>query len=327
MTSLTLAHPLALLGALAGIVPLAVAVVRTAGERRLRRELGLGDPSLAGQLARPAALACLFCLLGFAAAEPSIRVQHGRLARTDAQMVVAIDSSRSMLASSGRHGIPRYRRAVAFARKLRAELPQLPAGISSLTNRILPYLFPTSDARAFDLVLDQAYGIERPPPALTAERWVTTFDPLNDVAAERFFSPTARKRVLVVLSDAETREFDSSGVLRRLELAGTTPIVVRFWHRDERIFRPGGADATYRATQPDSLEQLRGAGWPAYSENDRAAVVSRIRAAIGSGPLERVGYGEHETSLAPVVALLALAPLLFLVVPPGRLPGLAALRS
>ena len=180
--SITFALPAAALGALAGLVPVAVALARTRTDRRLRRELGLGGPPLAGQLARPAAFACAFGLLGLAAAQPSIRTEHTRVARADAQMVVVLDSSRSMLASSGPTGSARYRRASAFAYRLRSALPDVPAGLSSLTNRVLPYLFPTADSSAYDLVLAKAYGIERPPPAITVEKWVTTFDPLAEVA-------------------------------------------------------------------------------------------------------------------------------------------------
>ena len=321
--SVTFGLPAAALGALAGLVPVAVALARTRTDRRLRRELGLGGPPLAGQLARPAAFACAFGLLGLAAAQPSVRTEHTRVARADAQMVVILDSSRSMLASSGPTGFARYRRAAAFAYRLRSELPEVPAGLSSLTNRVLPYLFPTADASAYDLVLAKAYGIERPPPALTAgSKWVTTFDPLSEVARRHFFSASARRKVLVVLTDAETRDFDARGVMEQLLQTGITPIIVRFWHRGERIYNGGRPVGSYRATDPPSLVALRDAGWPMYRETELAAVVRRVEVAIGSGPVSRVGYDRRETSIAPMIAFAALAPLLLLLAPAGRLPAL-----
>jgi hypothetical protein len=319
--TVSLATPFAALAGLVGVVPLAASFLRIRRGRRLRRELGLVEPSPVVQLGRPIALACLFGLLGLAAARPSIHVQHERATRTDAELVVVIDSSRSMLAAANATQPPRYERAVAFARRLRDALPEVPVGISSLTNRLLPYLFPTADARAYDLVLDESYGIERPPPALTQDRWVTTFEPLNQVAVRRFFSPTAHTRVLVVLSDAETQDFDARSVLRHLERAGTTPIVVRFWRPGERIFSRGRADASYRATEPGALVKLHDAGWPTFRESDFAAVVRLVRRTIGSGPVARIGYDRRETSLAPIVALAALAPLLLLVAPAGRVPA------
>ena len=101
LMTVTLATPFALLAGLVGLVPIAVALLRLRTARRLRRELGLEEPPVRARLARPIALACVFALLGLAAARPSIRVQHERTARTDAEVIVVLDSSRSMLAASG----------------------------------------------------------------------------------------------------------------------------------------------------------------------------------------------------------------------------------
>jgi hypothetical protein len=136
----------------------------------------------------------------------------------------------------------------------------------------------------------------------------------------RFFTPGVHKRVLVVLSDAETRSFEAQVVLRHLRRADTTPVVVRFWRPDERIFASGVTSGSYRSTEPDALARLRAAGWPAYGENDFGAVAGLVRRTIGSGPVARVGYQRKDTSIAPIVALAALAPLLLLVAPGGRLP-------
>ena len=309
--SLAFAHPLAALAALAGVAPVAVALLRLRTGRRARRGLGLPEPRPAALLARPVALACVFGLLGLAAAHPSLRLLHERTVRTDVQVVVALDSSRSMLAASAPGRPERWQRAEAFARRLQADLPGVPMGLSSLTNRLLPYLFPTNDPRAYNLVLDEAYGIQKPPPALTIDRWVTTFDSLNEDTVRRFFSPNVHRRVLVVLSDAETRPLGARTVLRSLERAGTTPVVVRFWSRGERIFQRGSE--SYRATEPGALTTLRRAGWPAFSESQLGAAVRRIRAAVGSGPLVRVGYAEEDIQLAPWLALAALLPLLLLL--------------
>lgn len=324
--TITLATPLAGLAALAGVVPLAVLLLRARAAGRLRAELGLPDPPLRARLVRPIALTCAFGLLGLAAAQPSIRRQHERVIRTDAQLLVVLDNSRSMLASSSATGPPRYRRAIAFAHRLHTALPQLAVGVSSLSNRLLPYLFPTVDDRAFDAVLERAYGIQRPRPALDADHWVTSFGELAQVTSRRFFSPGVRKRLLVVLSDAETRPFEAKRLLRDLQDHGTTPFVVRFWHPDERIFRHDGKTESYHATQAGELRRLRAAGWQAYPETQLGNVVQRIRQTLGSGPVGRVGYLRRETSIAPMLALASLAALLLVLAPAGQLPSLRRLR-
>ena len=322
---LAFGEPLAALAALAGIVPITVALFRIGTARRVRRELRLPEPAWFTRLARPAALACLFVLLGLAAARPSLRIEHSRTARTDVQVMLALDSSRSMLAASAADQPARWQRAQAFARRLRAAIPSVPMGLSSLTNRLLPYLFPTSDRGAFDLVLDQSYGIQRPPPALTLDRWVTVFDPLSEAGLRGFFSPTVHKRLLVVLSDAEAHAFDAQGLRRRLNRSNTTPVVVRFWRPGERIFRTNSR--SYRATQPNALTALRRAGWPAFSETQLGAAVRTIRATVGSGPLVEVGYRREDLKLAPFLALAAFVPLLVLVLPGGYVPSWRAIRS
>jgi hypothetical protein len=215
-----------------------------------------------------------------------------------------------MLASLRPETPPRYQRAAALARRLHAELPELAAGLASLNNRLLPYLFPTVDGQAYEAVLSSAYRVQQPAPVIEADPVATTFDQLSQAASYRFFAPGAPKHVLVVLSDAETRPFDARQTLRALRRAGTTPIVVRVWHPGERIFRPDRSTEVYHSTQADELDRLRAAGWPAYSENELGAAVHRIREAIGPGPSKPVGYRRRKTSIAPMIALAVLAPLL-----------------
>lgn len=307
--------PLAGLVALAGFVPVALALVRDRRAGVVRRALGLEEPTVWSRLARPLGLACAFGLLGLAATQPSLARQQARLVRTDAELLVVLDNSRSMLASAGKGTLPRYRRATLFATRLHAALPELPAGVAALNNRLLPYLFPTGDGRAFDAVVRRAYGIQKPPPAVDPDPVATVFGRLADVTSQTFFSPHARRRVLAVLSDAETRPFAARRTLAVLRASRVTPVLVRFWQPGERI-----PHTNYHATEPDELDALRGAGWPAYTERQLAGVVRRIRRAVGTGPEAPAGYRRSETPIAAELALAALAPLLLLLVPAGRLP-------
>jgi hypothetical protein len=258
-----------------------------------------------------------------------VRSQQERAARTDAQLFVVIDNSRSMLASKGANGPSRAARALAFTRRLHATFPNLAIGVGSLTNRVLPYLFATSQEEALRLVLSKSYGIERPPPEVALGSEVSTFDALEDVAKQDYFPPSVRKRVLVVLSDAETLPFRSRAVLRDLHRARLTPIVVRFWRPDERVYQPGGTPERYLPSAPDELALLRAAGWTAFDERRFAQVRAAVVRAVGHGPVARVALERRDQPIAPYLALLALAPLLLLLAPLGLLkrPQLAVSRD
>jgi hypothetical protein len=326
---MTFATPWYALLGLAGLVPLALAWQRLRAGDALRAELGLAAPRRTQRFARLVVLAALFALLAAAAAQPAIRSQQERVARSDAQLLLVLDNSRSMLASKGPAGPSRAARALAFARRLHAALPDVPVGVGSLTNRVLPYLFATSQEHAFELALDKSYGIERPPPEITIGSEISTFDALDDVGQEDFFSTTVRKKVLVVLSDAETLPFRTKIVRADLRHAHVTAIVVRFWRPDERVYRPDRTPERYVPTAPDEVERLRAAGWTVYDESRFATVRDLVARTVGEGPSERVALDRIDRPVAAWVAFLALVPLGMLFAPllALRVPGLAKRRS
>jgi hypothetical protein len=249
-----------------------------------------------------------------------VRSQQQRTARSDAQLFVVVDNSRSMLASRGPAGAPRYARALAFARRLHAAEPELPAGVGALTNRVLPYLFATSQEQAFQLALSESYGIERPPPQATVGTVVSALGALDDVATHDFFPPSAKKRILVVLTDAESLPFTLQPVLRDLRRAHVTPILVRFWRADERIYKPAGGIERYRPTGGNALAVLGSAGLRSYDERRFEDVRRAVAVAAGKGPSTRVDLERLDRPVGPYVALAALLPLLLLLAPlrPGR---------
>ena len=152
--------------------------------------------------------------------------------------------------------LARTERALARAARARRSrggctprCPDVPIGVGSLTNRVLPYLFATSQEKAFQLALDKSYGIERPPPEVTMGSEISSFDALDDMAQEDFFSPAARKRAVVVLSDAETLPFRTRIVEEDLRHAHVKLIVVRFWRPDERVYGRDGLPERYVPTR------------------------------------------------------------------------------
>jgi hypothetical protein len=325
----TFATPWYALLAFAGLLPLALAWQRLRTGAHLRAELGLAAPERSRRLLRPLALAAFFALVGAAAAQPAVRSQQERVARSDAELFVVLDNSRSMLASRGVNGTTRAARARAFTVRLHEALPDVPIGLGSLTNRVLPYLFATTQPQAFEDVLNESYGIERPPPEVTLGAEISTFDALDDVSREDFFSHSARKRLLVVLSDAETLPFRAKTVISDLRLAHIALVVVRFWRPDERVYRLDGGAERYVPSAPNELERLRAAGWTAFDEGQFGAVHRLVAQKLGEGPTHRVALERVDRPVGAYVALLALVPLAILFAPllALRIAGPAKRRS
>src|SRR4029079_7489118 len=89
------------------------------------------------------ALALVPALLGLALAQPVLRSSERHLVRTDAQAFYIVDISRSMHASTRAGGTSGFDRALRAALRMRLALPELPSGIATMTDRVLPDLFPT----------------------------------------------------------------------------------------------------------------------------------------------------------------------------------------
>ena len=244
--SLSFLTPFGALVALAALLPLGVWLERERRARGVRRALGLREPRRRTVVGTGVALLAIPALLGLAAAQPVLDTTRTRPERTDAEILVALDTSRSMLASSSPEGSTRYSRATTVARDLATSFRSVPLGLASITDRVLPHAFPTSDARVFVSALQESIGVERPPPAYFYTTQATTLAALQVVPTRNFFSPTAKKRVLIVLTDGETRETGPrfARAFRRGHHVET--FFLRFWDRDERIYASGVAEAAYK---------------------------------------------------------------------------------
>jgi hypothetical protein len=311
--TLDLLTPEAILLAVGAIVPLALLVD---GERRatiVRAALGLGEPGAGQRRALKGGIAAVALLLGFAAAQPVLTFESGVERRRDAELWFVLDTSRSMLASTSLESPTRFDRARADARRIRAELREVPSGIASLTDRVLPHVFPSSDAGVFGAVLDRVVGIDKPPPAgynVTA----TTLGSLTALANRNYFTPGVDERVAIVFTDAESRPFSSAAVgqfFRRPP--GVHTIFVRYGNLEERIFTlDGGIEGAY-SPHPDAPEIARAlaaaTGGDAFDEGSVEGVVESVRSAIGSGETDVDEDDRRELALAPYAVGLAFLPL------------------
>ena len=307
--------PLASLVALAVVVPLAAYTLLELRARRVSAHLRLEPPPLRTRLGVPGAIAVVAGLLGIAAAQPVISGTCTRVGRSDAEVYVLFDTSRSMLAKKSPGSSDRLERSKRLALHLRQSLGDVPFGIASLTDRMLPHLFPTLDGDVFSSTLRDAIGIERPPPSGT-EPLATDYNSLADAATNNYYKPNVRRRLLVIFSDGESRFFDEVVLGRMLKQGHVRVLFVHVWDPREEIFLKGNRpDPGYRPDPqaPQSAKRVTNAGSGGLIGEDERALVSKAKAFVGSGPETKLREQRTRVSLGPYVALAALLPLGFVL--------------
>jgi hypothetical protein len=315
--SVVFVNGLAGLAALAGLLPLAALWRVSRRGRRVRSGLGLPDPDRRRVALVAGAVVLLSVLVGAACAQPVLIDSQPQYARTDAEAYVVLDITRSMLASRSPEEPKRLDRAREAAARLRRAVPDVRVGIASLTNRLVPHVFPTTNGAVFERGLDWSIEIERPAPDAGPGALSTAFDALAPLQTHNFFSPVAKRRVAVVLTDGETRPVSAETMRALRGTPRLDVLVVRFWSADERIFRRRTAeDETYRA-DPASGAQLASfaaeSGARVFSEDELGAAERALRARLGTG--ERVVVGREASShpLAAWAIGLAAVPLAYLL--------------
>jgi von Willebrand factor type A domain len=313
MTFLT---PFCLFFTLASLLPLLAALMSHARTEMVRKRLRLPQPERATEL-RPLLAASAVALAGFAAAQPALtRTSHPR-SRTDVQAVFVLDTSRSMAASSSPAGPTRLDRAAAAAIALRNAIPDVPAGVLTLTDRVLPDLLPVADVAGFDGVVNRAVRIESPPPQATSVR-ATTFSALGQIASGDVFPPSATRRIVVLLTDGESGPVGTSELAR--SLSGYRFEAVRFWASNESVYKEDGR--TESAYRPDPsgrvvLADLAASlGGKSFEQTQLKAATRYLRSLVGSGStVSGAATEEHRYPLGPYVGLLALVALLAFIGP------------
>jgi VWA domain-containing protein len=285
--------------------------------KRAREALDLLESERKAWALPAAALVTVTALLALAAAQPVVSDASVNATRNDVEAIFLVDNSLSMSAVTTPGEASRFDRAREAAVRMRSAVPDVRAGVASLTDRALPHLFPTTDLDAFRAVLERSVQINQPPP-LEFNFRATTYEPIGDLLARNYFSERLDTRVVVVLTDGESRSTSGDSLAGALSVGSPARVLfVRFWKENESIFlRDGSRDAEYRP-DPGSETQLRAfasrLAAPVLDEAEEAAQVEGMQAAVGDGPtLPRRERGEPFV-LAPYLAGIALAPLLFLL--------------
>ena len=309
--------PEAALVALLGLVPLALVGVVERRNRRARAVLALPEPEGRVRWLLPAAVGLLAVVLGLAAAQPVLRKDRGRLVRTDAEAFVAVDISRSMAASATADSPMRLDRAKAIGYRLQAALPDVPIGLGTFTDRPLPIMLPTTDRDAFTASVRDSLAIEE-PPGLATSTTISSFDAVAPFALEGYFAPKVERRVLIVVTDAESTSFNEAGVRTSFKAKPRTALVlVRVGGKNERVFSTDGVPESAYIPPPASGETLElflsATRGKSFGEGDVGGAVAAVREALGNGPRARIGTVSDRRDLAPWLVLAGVFPLGFVL--------------
>ncbi len=313
----SLLTPLGALVALLVVVPLFALRLVSRRASRVRGLLGLPEPSRGSRSIPVFALAACGLLLGLAAAQPRVEWTSTRMVRTDAEAFVVLDTSRSMLARKSLEAPIRYRRARSAAVRFREALADVPVGIASITDRVLPHLFPSTDDDVFVATLRHSIGVDRPPPQGHFATTATRLESLESVVNRRFFSPSARHRLIFVLTDGESVPAAGAklgAAFRRPP--GLDAVFVHVWAGDERVYVEGQIEPQY-SPDPRSRSILEATGSAVggrvFGEDDLGEAIATARELIGEGQLEARGERRNRLALAPYLAGATFLPLALLL--------------
>jgi hypothetical protein len=253
--------------------------------------------------------------MGVAAAQPVV-VRHQSLGeRLDVQVFLVFDTSTSMSARTAPDAPTRLQRAKHEADEVIPRLGDIPVGLATMTDRVLPVLMPTPNFALARRTLAQSVGINRPPPTQRYRGRATTFSALYPIGRSNFYSPGVRHQILVVFTDGEDAPLGSIGLT--LARAMTVhPDFVHVWGPTERIYMHGRVDPRYKPdpTSGRVLSRFAAAAHGrVFGENDLHALVQTIRDEAGSSPVRTSVIGYARVALAPWFVLAGVVPLGFLL--------------
>lgn len=307
--------PLNALFALAAAIPLAALWLTQGNVRRVRRLFSLAPTRWRELTGVIAALAVLPMLVGVAAAQPVVVQHHSLGERSDAQVFFVFDTSRSMSARQNLSSPTRLERALKDADGMLPKLGDIPVGVATMTDRVLPNLMPTPDFALVRRTLQQSVGINEPPPSRLYRGRATTFLSLVPIANSNLFNPGVRHPILVVFTDGEASPLHGLSTTE-VHAMQVPPFFVHVWSPTERVYQNGKIDPHY-VPDPNSTQVLnqfasisRGR---VFTEHDIDSLVQTIRGEAGDAPAKAAVLGYARIALAPWFLLAGIIPLGFLL--------------
>jgi hypothetical protein len=314
--SISFLSPFAAVAGLVGGVALLALRASRRRSARVEATLGLDPPPRSSLLLEGGLITAVAVLLALAAAQPVLSATASTKGREGTEVIVVLDITRSMLAQRAQTEPTRFQRAQQIAKELRAGVPDVRVGVASLTDRVLPHLFPTLSANAFTATVDRAVGIERPPPDRRSRR-ATALGALEDLGPANFFEAASDHRVAVVLTDGETLPIEFGRLSSRLTEGRISTMFVHVWREDEAIFQPDGSRNTeYRIdpTAPRDLRRIAGAvDGAVFAEAEVPELIAAVQGQVGTGRLVGQARELQSRELAPYLVGLSVFPLLLLL--------------
>lgn len=308
--------PLAGLFALTAVIPLAALVLMLRRTRRLGRLFSLATPGKREIVTAAIALALLPALVAVAAAQPVVIHAKAFTERLDAQVFIVFDTSLSMSARSALDAPTRLTRSKDEARTLIPKLGDLPVGIATMTDRVLPDLMPTTTTALALRTVNQSVRINEPPPGLNYRGRASTLEALTPIAGDHLFPPGVKHPILVIFTDGEMRAPPAITGYSFSQQVTVPPLFVHVWQPTDHIYSSQGqVDPAY---QPDPTSAQTLAHFASltkghvFREGDVGGLLDAIHAEAGSKPATTTLLGFSRVPLGPWFLLAGVVPLGFL---------------
>ena len=311
----TFLSPEAALVGLAVAIPVAALALAESRARIARAVLRLPAPLTRGW-AYVLAIGVFAIFVSVGAAQPVLERERVRPVRSDAEAFFVFDTTRSMAAASSAGGTTRFERAREIATDMRTSLRELRVGVASMTDRVLPHLFPSASLQSFQLTLEKTLGIERPASVQRGNGLGTSLGAFTGLPVQNFFDKRARYQVLVIFTDAESRPFNPAVLRASFRKSRIETVLVRIGSGDERVYENGVPDVRYRpqSNAPQLAETFAEATrGEAFDEGEVSAAVRAVRTAAGRGGSRAEMRVVEPTPLASYAFAAAFLPLAFLL--------------
>lgn len=305
-----------------------LAILRLAHVRQQRAAsaLGLPRPSRAAEAADLLLPSLIALLLVGAAAAPEVARDSKLRKRTDVDIWLTVDLSKSMLARQSKDSPTRAERAAQIAQELTLALPgELPLGLAAMPRYVLPILGPDADRRSVRSSIDSVLKVGKLPAggafSADASNVSTDFTNLSAFPYSRLFLYSIPKRVVILVTDAEGPPFANaafgSALTGGFKKARVKLFVIRVGGKNEQIWLPNGQidpNFTHLLGSVDDLKDLaRVSGGGFYEERDVGKVADAVKNAVGDGPTRLTDQNLPRYNIAPYLACAALVLLGLLV--------------